>query len=117
MPSSKGFRYFLIFVDDFSRMTWLYLLKEISEVSGVIELFHNEIKTQSSTFICVFRADNALEYIKMMCLFFALRMRLFIKPPALIRPNRIVLRTQTQTHLRCCSNHDDSYACSEVFVG
>ena len=49
VPSSKGFRYFLIFIDDFSHMTWLYLLKERSEVSGVIELFHNEIKTQFSS--------------------------------------------------------------------
>ena len=64
MPSSKDFRYFLIFVDDFSRMTWLYLLKERSEVSGVIELFYNDIKIQFSTFIRVFRTDNALEYIK-----------------------------------------------------
>jgi len=64
VPSSKDFRYFLIFVDDFSRMTWLYLLKERSEVSGVIELFHNEIKTQYSTSIRVLRTDNALEYMK-----------------------------------------------------
>jgi len=28
--SIKDFRYFLIFVDDFSRITWLYLLKERS---------------------------------------------------------------------------------------
>ena len=28
MPSIKGFRYFLLFVDDFSRMTWLYFLKK-----------------------------------------------------------------------------------------
>ena len=27
--SVKGFRYFFIFVDDFSRMTWFYLLKEV----------------------------------------------------------------------------------------
>jgi len=33
VPSIKGFRYFLLFVDDFSRMTWLYLLKERSEVT------------------------------------------------------------------------------------
>ena len=43
VSSSKGFRYFLIFIDDFSCMTWLYLLKEKSEVSSVIELFHNKI--------------------------------------------------------------------------
>jgi len=64
VPSSKGFRYFLIFVDDFSRLTWLYLLKEGSKVFSVIELFHNEIKTQFSTSIRVLRTDNALKYIK-----------------------------------------------------
>jgi len=45
VPSVQDFKYFIIFVDDFSRMTWLYLLKERSEVSGVIELLFNEIKT------------------------------------------------------------------------
>ena len=55
MPSIKGFRYFLLFVDDFSRMTWLYLLKERSEVSSVIESFFNEIKNQFSTSIRVLR--------------------------------------------------------------
>jgi len=44
VPSVKGFRYFLIFIDDFSCMTWLYLLKKVSEVYVVIELFFNEIK-------------------------------------------------------------------------
>ena len=34
MPSIKGFRYFLLFIDDFSRMMWLYLLKERLEVSS-----------------------------------------------------------------------------------
>ena len=42
--SFKDFKYFLIFVDDFPRMTWLYLLKERSEVSCVFELFFNKIK-------------------------------------------------------------------------
>ena len=51
-------------------MTWLYLLKERSEVSGVIELFHNELKTQISTSIRVCRTDNALEYMKTDALFF-----------------------------------------------
>ena len=32
IPSIKGFRYFLLFVDNFSRMTWLYLLKEVRSV-------------------------------------------------------------------------------------
>jgi len=45
VPSIKDFRYFLLFIDDFSRMTWLYLLKERSEVSSVIESLFNEIKS------------------------------------------------------------------------
>ena len=39
VPCIKGFRYFLLVVDDFSRMTWLYLLKERSEMFSVIEFF------------------------------------------------------------------------------
>ena len=42
--SIKGFRYFLLLVDDFSHMTWLYLLQERSKVSNVIEFFFSEIK-------------------------------------------------------------------------
>ena len=45
-------------------MTWLYLLKEWSEVSNVTELFFNEIKHQFSTFIRVFQTDNVFEYVK-----------------------------------------------------
>jgi len=48
VPSIKDFRYFLLFIDDFSRMTWLYLLKERLEISIVIELFFNEIKNNFS---------------------------------------------------------------------
>ena len=40
VPSIKGFRYFLLFVDDFSRLTW----SERPEVSSVIKLSFNEIK-------------------------------------------------------------------------
>jgi len=58
VPSVKSFRYFLFFVDDFSRTTWLYLLKGMSKVFGVIETFFNEIKNQFFTSIRVLRTDN-----------------------------------------------------------
>ena len=97
MPSSKGFRYFLIFVDDFSRMTWLYLLKERSKVSGVIELFHNEIKTQFSISSRVFRTDNTLKYMKN-DVSFLFKNRIIHQTFTLIRPNRMVLlNTNTDT--------------------
>jgi len=65
VPSVKGFRFFFIFIDDLCRMTWLYLLKERSEVSSVIELFFNEIKkNQFSVSFPVLCTNNALEYVK-----------------------------------------------------
>ena len=34
-PSLLGFRYFVIFVDDYSRVTYLYLMKERSDNDSV----------------------------------------------------------------------------------
>lgn len=60
----SGKIYFIIFVDDHSKMNWLYLLKDRSCVLDVFQIFHNEIKTQSSSNLRVLRSDNALEYMK-----------------------------------------------------
>ena len=49
----SGYRYFITFVDDHSRMTWIYLLKDRSSVLDVFQTFHSEIKTQFSSNICV----------------------------------------------------------------
>ena len=44
--SSTGFRYFVTFVDDYSRMTWLYLMKNRSELFSHFRAFYAEIHTQ-----------------------------------------------------------------------
>ena len=44
-PSLLGFRYFVIFVD-YSRVTYLYLMKEWSKLYSVFKSFYIEIKTQ-----------------------------------------------------------------------
>jgi hypothetical protein len=40
VTTSSGHRWFVIFVDDCTRMTWLYLLKHKDEVFGVFKSFH-----------------------------------------------------------------------------
>ncbi|KAK9142430.1 hypothetical protein Syun_011830 [Stephania yunnanensis] len=35
-PSLNGSKYFLIFIDNYSRMCWIYFLKFKSEVAGVL---------------------------------------------------------------------------------
>ena len=72
-------------------MTWLYLLKESSEVFSVIELFFNEIKNQFSTYVHMICTNNVLEYVKNDVSFFVLKMGLFIKLLALTDPNRMAL--------------------------
>ena len=57
-----GSRYFVIFVDDFSRYTWIYLFKNRSELYQIYLDFTKMIETQFSKPIKVFRSDNAQEY-------------------------------------------------------
>ena len=56
--------YFITFVDDHSRMAWIYLLKDRSSVLNVFQTFHSEINTQFSSNIRVLRSVIVLEYMK-----------------------------------------------------
>ena len=57
-----GFRYFVTFVDDYYRLTWLFLMKERSEVFEIFKKLCVEDKTQFGHSICILRSDNAKEY-------------------------------------------------------
>jgi hypothetical protein len=54
-----GSRYFVIFVDDYSRFTWIYMLKHCSDLVPIFQTFHKMIQTQFSRTIKVFLSDNA----------------------------------------------------------
>ncbi|KAK4386066.1 Retrovirus-related Pol polyprotein from transposon RE1 [Sesamum angolense] len=45
-------------------MTWVYLLKDRSQVPTIITSFYNEIYTQFSVNIRILRTDNALEFVQ-----------------------------------------------------
>ena len=62
IPTSGGSRSFIIFVDDFSRYTWIYLFKNRYELYQIYCDFTKMIETQFSKPINVFRSDNAQEY-------------------------------------------------------
>ncbi|RVW42603.1 Retrovirus-related Pol polyprotein from transposon TNT 1-94 [Vitis vinifera] len=59
----NGFKWFVLFVDDCTRMTWLYLLKHKDEVLGVFKSFHAMVQTQFSAKVQVLRSDNGGEYV------------------------------------------------------
>ena len=54
-----GSHYFVIFLDYFSRYTWIYLFKNHSELYQIYRVFTKMIETQFSKPIKVFRSDNA----------------------------------------------------------
>jgi len=60
--SFSGKRYFLTFIDDFSRKTWIYFLKEKSEVFGVFKKFKVIIENETDTKIKAIRLDRGGEY-------------------------------------------------------
>lgn len=59
----NGFKYFVTFIDDCTRMTWVYFLKHKSEVFDKFILFLNLVKTQFQTTIKILRSDNGGEFV------------------------------------------------------
>uniref|UniRef100_A0A803LEC6 Integrase catalytic domain-containing protein n=1 Tax=Chenopodium quinoa TaxID=63459 RepID=A0A803LEC6_CHEQI len=61
--SFHDYSYFVLFVDDFTRMSWVYFLKQKSEVFDVFVKFYHMICTQLSAQPKILRSDNGGEYI------------------------------------------------------
>ena len=62
-PSHNGCRYFLLFIDDFSRYCYVYFLKNKSEVFSMLQKFKATVENQSAHTIKTLRSDNGTEYI------------------------------------------------------
>jgi hypothetical protein len=46
VPTEGGSRYFVIFINEYSRYTWIYLLQHCFELTQVYQNFHQMIQTQ-----------------------------------------------------------------------
>ena len=60
-PTQEGYKYFLTIVDDHTRVTWIYLLKQKSDVLTIFPDFIRMVETQYDAHIKSVRADNAPE--------------------------------------------------------
>ena len=58
IPTVEGYKYFLTIVDDFSRCTWIYLLKSKSETQVLLPQFYVFVETQFIERIKCIRTDN-----------------------------------------------------------
>ena len=62
VSSISGSRYFVVFVDDYSRYSWIFHMKHRSELLQVYSNFAKMVETQFSKHIKNFQSDNALKY-------------------------------------------------------
>ncbi|CAN1225967.1 Retrovirus-related Pol polyprotein from transposon TNT 1-94, partial [Linum grandiflorum] len=58
----NGARWFITFIDDHTRLTWTFLMKDKSETTGIFQDFHTMIRTQFRANIQVLKTDNAHDY-------------------------------------------------------
>ena len=61
-PSENGNKYIMTFIDDYTRMCWVHLLKEKSQAFDTFKNFHLWIKNETQLNFGTLRSDNAGEY-------------------------------------------------------
>lgn len=62
VPSHSGARFFLTIVDDFTRCTWVFFMKQKSETPELLIKFIQFAKTQFNTSVKIIRTDNGTEF-------------------------------------------------------
>ncbi|CAN1305751.1 Copia protein [Linum perenne] len=58
----NGKRWFITMIDEHTRLTWTFLMKDKSETTQVFQDFYAMVETQFQTKIRVLRTDNARDY-------------------------------------------------------
>ena len=60
VKSSNDFQYYVLFVDAYSKFTWLYLLKHKSDVLEVFKFFKASVENELDSKIKTLRSDNGV---------------------------------------------------------
>jgi transposase InsO family protein len=61
--SFSGKRYFITFIDDFSRKCWVYFLKEKSEAFEIFKKFKVMVEKSTGYYVRALRSDRGDEYL------------------------------------------------------
>ncbi|XP_075086161.1 uncharacterized protein LOC142168889 [Nicotiana tabacum] len=102
-------KYVLTIIDDFTRMTWLFLLKLKSDVCVVLAQFIVFVQTQFHKTMKAIRTDNGYEFVNSFYNTFYKNMALSIRRPVLILLSKMeLLRENTGTYWRS-STYDEEH--------
>lgn len=63
VPSNKGNRYFITFIDDFSRKTCLYVLKNKLDACNTLKRFLAYVERRSGYTLKTLKTDRGIDYI------------------------------------------------------
>lgn len=94
----RKFKYFLTIVDDFSRMTWIYLLQHKSEYLKSMEMFQLFAQNQFGGTIRIVRSDNAREFDDAAC-------RKFFQMQGIVHQTSCVYRPEHNARVECKHRH------------
>jgi len=61
--SVQGFRFYVVFIDNYLRFCWFYPLKLKSDVFSVFKAFQQQVENQYKQKICVFQSDGGGEFM------------------------------------------------------
>lgn len=64
IPSENGMNYYVLFVDDYTRYSWMFPMKNKHEVFQIFQDFKSLIENRFSTTIKYFQSDDGGEYTK-----------------------------------------------------
>ena len=97
--SFSRFKYFITFVNDFSRVTWLYLIKSRSMFFSHFSAFCYEIQTQFHVPIQTLRSDNAKEYLSKLFQSFTLQREILHQTFCVDTPSQNGVAERKNKHL------------------
>jgi hypothetical protein len=105
--SKRGHRYYVFFIDDFSRFTWIYFLETRAQLLTAYQTFATMVRTQYDSAICIFHANSGGEYLSRSLRRFFLRKALFLSTHApVLTLITVLLSVSIVTFLRplklCC---------------
>jgi hypothetical protein len=63
VTSVSGFKWFVIFIDCYTHMTWVYMLKHKNEVLRCFQDFHKLVANQFNAKVRIIHNDNETEYL------------------------------------------------------
>ena len=61
--STQGFRFYVVFIDNYSTFCWLYPLKMKSDVFTIFKAFQSQVENQYKQKISVFQSDGGGEFV------------------------------------------------------